>query len=1015
MALWSAAGPALALDPTRTIAQLSHTTWTLAEGAPAGVQAIAQSKDGYLWLGTNHALYRFDGVTFEQIPSYDGPARRSDQITALLAAKSGEIWVGHFWGGISVYRDGKLQDANPGTPHGIVFDIVQLPDGAIWVATDGARGTGLARFANGHWDTVTPAWGLPKGHYRGILAAKDGSLWVRLSHDVVRLAPGSRTFQVVDTVGGDGANPVETTQGQVWLAGPKGVRAATTSRSVAERTRGDIQDVAARDTAILDRDGGLWTITKGSGVTRLAAPFKARGSSAVPKPERFGRAEGIAPGAALIVAEDREGDIWIGTTLGLSRIRPANVVTEYRLPSEGDNNYIESAVTETVDGIVYGGTTASGSHVYQIDPFVLRALSPRNPEYIPGICPDQVGGIWIGSFIGNLTHVLKGRPAPIGRPPGTDGGQIGSCTVDGLGRLWTAVGHYGLYRYDGKAWTAVTLTPDLKGAWPWPIATDARGRVVMYFGTKSLMRVDGDRVQTLWEKKDISVGFIHAIYRAGNAMLLGGEFGLARLDGDNIEVLKSKTFPFLGHVSGIVQTSKGQTWLIGSAGIVQLASSELDRAFRHPGAALHPRIFGPSDGLPGFSQDGQGNDAAEAAGGRLWFATRDGIVWLDPNHLYRNMLAPPVSIRSLTANGVTYQPANGLKLPSHISNLQIDYAALSLQAPERVMFRYRLDGVDKTWIDPGSRRQAFYTDLRPRTYIFHVIAANNDGVWNDTGASLTFTIQPTFVQSKIFLALCIAAGAALLWCLYTLRLRQIASRVRLLMTERLAERERIARELHDTFLQSTQGLILRFQAVANRISPDQPAAAMMEQALARADEVLAEGRERVVDLRSPMNSAALPQMLEDAARRILAESSVEARIVINGKPRRLEVLVSEEITRIGDEFLFNTLKHAKATNVEIEIRYERKQLVVRFSDDGVGIDPAVLRRGSRDGHFGLLGMRERAQKLRAAFTLASGRSGLGTELLLVVPGNLAYVNIGHFPFPWRLSASEAGALEGSDL
>ena len=325
----------------------------------------------------------------------------------------------------------------------------------------------------------------------------------------------------------------------------------------------------------------------------------------------------------------------------------------------------------------------------------------------------------------------------------------------------------------------------------------------------------------------------------------------------------------------------------------------------------------------------------------------------------------------------------------HTKNLRIEYTAGSLTIPERVRFRYRLDGFDNEWQDAGGRREVFYTNLAPGEYSFHVTASNNDGVWNPIAASLRFTIIPAFYQTTWFRVLCGCVCLILLWLLYDFRMRQIRAKVRGRLEERLAERERIARDLHDTLLQGVEGLVLRFQAVANRIPRREPARALMERALERADQVLDEGRDRVMNLRATAGDMGeLTQVLAAAGKQLALVHPAEFTATIEGVPRDLHPIVREELLLVGREALANAFRHARAGRIEAEVSYRETALKVRVRDDGLGIDPEVLERG-RPGHWGLLGMRERARNIRANLRVWS-EPGAGTEVELWLPAKLAY-------------------------
>jgi signal transduction histidine kinase len=376
----------------------------------------------------------------------------------------------------------------------------------------------------------------------------------------------------------------------------------------------------------------------------------------------------------------------------------------------------------------------------------------------------------------------------------------------------------------------------------------------------------------------------------------------------------------------------------------------------------------------------------------LWFATTKGIAWLDPAKLqeYRNHLPPPVMISSVSSNGKTYVGSKDLTLPAHTEKLEIDYTALSLAVPERVLFRYMLDGVDKEWQDAGTRRQAFYNSLSPGRHTFRVIACNNDGVWNEAGAALDFTVAPAYYQTNWFRLLCVAILPLLLWGLYQSRLRRLAREFNMRLDERVTERTRIARELHDTLLQNVQGLILKIDAVAKRIPPSDPNRQEIEKTLDYADHVLAEGRDRVRNLRaSTIGFGELPKAFQRVVEESAPDRSSTFKTVVEGTVLELHPIIREETYSIGREALINCLTHSEARNIEVEIIYDSREFRLRVRDDGRGIDPEVLKKGGRSNHWGIPGMRERADRIGARLELWS-RPGSGTEIELTVPAATAY-------------------------
>ncbi len=371
---------------------------------------------------------------------------------------------------------------------------------------------------------------------------------------------------------------------------------------------------------------------------------------------------------------------------------------------------------------------------------------------------------------------------------------------------------------------------------------------------------------------------------------------------------------------------------------------------------------------------------------------------VDPSRLIANAMTPPVHVEAIVADRQSYSPREGVRLPALTQNLEIDYTALSLVIPEKVRFRYRLEGHDATWQDPGTRRQAFYSDLRPGSYNFHVIASNNDGIWNEAGASLDFSILPAYYQTNWFRAMWGAAFLVSLWAIYQIRVRQLRRQFAIGLEARVNERTRIARELHDTLLQSFNALLLRFQTAADLLStrPDE-ARRTLDSTIDQTAQALIEGRDAVQQLR-PTGLAtsdlvcaigSLGQALADG----LNGDTPAFHVEVEGTPRDLLPITRDEVYRIAGEALRNAFRHARACRIEVDIRYDRRQLRLQIRDDGQGIDPQLLRTDGLSGHYGLRGMRERAQSLGGELTIWS-EVNAGTEIDLTVPSSGAYAKLG---------------------
>jgi signal transduction histidine kinase len=478
------------------------------------------------------------------------------------------------------------------------------------------------------------------------------------------------------------------------------------------------------------------------------------------------------------------------------------------------------------------------------------------------------------------------------------------------------------------------------------------------------------------------------------------EGGLSQVKDRRVATLNNKNGLPCNTVRWSIEDDVRSLWVYTACGLVRIAWTELEAwatdVHKDPKRTVQMTVFENSDGVPNdLGNTGFAPQAAKSTDGKLWFATIDGAGVIDPRQISLNTLPPSVHIEQVTADRRTYEATSQLQLPPLVRDLQIDFTALSLVAPEKVRFRYMLDGRDRDWRDAEGRRQAFYTNLPPGNYRFRVKACNNNGVWNEAGASWEFSIAPAYYQANWFRLACGAAFGTLLWWLYLLRLRRISVQFNLRLEERVGERTRIAGELHDTLLQGFQGLMLRFQT-AVELLPARPLEAKqaLEEALERADQAIREGRDAVHDLRSAtFEGTELAQAVATIAEEIAANGAnpkaARFSVVAEGKPRKLRLILRDEICRIAREALWNAFSHAQAHLIEAEIVYSRPTLRLRVRDDGIGIHPTVLDRGGRAGHWGLCGMRERAKRLGGRLNIWS-RPGAGTEVELSIPGSIAY-------------------------
>ncbi len=963
-------GRAAALEPTRGIAQMRHSRWTLGDGAPGNIRAIVQGRDGYLWLGTATGLYRFDGIVFERVVPVDQDRYRSPQVTALLAARNGDIWVGYDFGGISVVRGGVLKDANPWAPNGGVNSIVEGQDGAIWVTGDSMGKLVLSRLFAGKWTAFGAGRGVPDSETGDILSTP-GGIYLSLMPRMLRLKPGSDRFEDTGIAITGATSLAQDRHGIVWRR--TGTQILPLDRTARAYRTGTATTPYVVERMIFDHDGNLWIAGQDSGLGRLsAAAFQP--ASATGRVELFTEKQGLTAALTTALLEDREGNIWVGTESGLDRFAPSNIA--------------QPAQTEAiVSGFVGSASSrnlfvAGLSGIYRIGLSGVPVLVFPQPD-IGVLCGDDRRLLVVGM---QGKYLLDLDPAgSLAKVTPVLGPMSITCTMDKAGVFWA--GFEQIYRLVGRQLQPVAKPSGTPAGSIHRVRSDGAGGVLFGRIGQGVSRLR-DGVETLlWRSKDQVTGRTATWVPTDRGLLIVGDQGLARYDGKRLQSLRDRTYPFLAGLTGLLQTGDGSTWTIGADGIVRMPTSSVEAAFAHPGAPIPFERFGYQEDFRARSNMVEANDVAQDAAGRLWLATNKGLAMIDPRHLSRNRLPPTVQIRSLDAGGAAQTPRDqAIAFPAGTDHVRIAYTALSLTNATANRFRYRIEGIDRDWIDAGTAREALYTNLGPGTYRFQVIAANNDGVWNREGATLTFTIAPRFYQTYAFMVVCIVGALILIWLLYRRRVRAIADRTRGRFEVQLAERERIARELHDTLLQGFQGLMLRFQSVVELLPRGDRARTSLETVLERADDVLLDGRDRVRSLRETMEPVALPALLSAIAEDVVLPP-LTWNVEVVGIQQPVCAPVADEVAQIVREALANAVRHARASRLVVAIRSTSDKLIVSVSDDGIGLPPDVREAGHRPGHYGLIGMRERAVALGGTLAM---HAETGTEIKVTIPARVAY-------------------------
>jgi signal transduction histidine kinase/ligand-binding sensor domain-containing protein len=962
------------------IAQMYHRSWTAKEGAPANIEHIIQGPDGFVWITTDDGLYRFDGVTFERYRPPQGTAFLSNRFSSIRAARDGSIWVTHMSGGVTQIKGDTLtnftqkEGLRPGHTGGLAEDN----EGRIWVIGRG----GLQFIRDGHVTLFHGAHG--EGDFAGesVDVDRDGNLWIsQWQRGLLVLQHGARDFTVASKSFSGGCEMALNDDG-VLCTGTVGdpllhfrvVGGKVVARQVlpGSRNRGIWYVLAARD-------GTIWAGTEKDGILHFNPDPGTQPQSAKPAVEFYGHKEGLTADLAFTVFEDREGSIWVATTGGIDQFRSAPFrrigaeQSRFRLQSNAPRERVLAVTDRLVD-------VTSGAFL---------SLTP--PEKTNGLlCTYQGddGTVWIGTSAGLLRYD-KGRVTSIPLPKDVKDSLVSTVVEDSYHHVWAAIGQEGVFRLDQTGWTKHGGYTGLPNSPPIAALRDHRGDLWFSFGNK-VVRISSGALTWFDSSGGENAGRILTLQERNDQLWIGGDGGVAVLDAGRFRTLRLKDSEALRGVSGLVFSGTGDLWLNSSSGAYRIAQDQISKRDLDPEYAVVWSKFAPLDGLDGLPRSPVAPSAQVGPTGKIYFVTGQGLYWADPLHLPINSIPPQVWITGFrTADRDVVPESVSLQLPPRQRNVEISYTATSLLIPERVRFRYRLQGFDRDWIEAGIRRKAYYSAIPPGTYTFQVVACNDSGLWNPTAATLSITVLPTFTETIWFKLLMAIAVGGLLWIVYLFRLKQATAAVQERLLAQMEERERIARELHDTLLQGFQGITLRMQGVSKNMSVQDPLRKMMEDVLDRGDEVLREARQRVRNLRRrTTDENELPDRLTKCGQQLSKDHAAIFTLAIVGELRVLESTVQDEAYRIAAEALTNAFRHASASKIETEVTYDSSALRITVRDDGVGIDKEMLSNG-QPGHWGLTGMRERAHAIRAELKLWS-RESAGTEVELVIPAAIAY-------------------------
>jgi signal transduction histidine kinase/ligand-binding sensor domain-containing protein len=918
-------------------------------------------------------------------------------VNRLLGTRDGSLWMVTYRGVNRLNKDG--QGVSIPIKRGSVANLLEDHTGTIWIARnhlEGIEGT-LCRVVGDDLKCYgkDKSDGNPAQSATALAEDSSGDIWFacRMLCRWNGKSISHYMEEQLDHPSGDGVVAVAAgPAGSVWIAldgvGPGlGVRYYSNGSFLSYAVPGFDGATIRAEVLFVDRQQTLWVGTEAQGIYHIHDGHA----------DHYGAEQGLTGNEVHSIYEDKEGNVWITTDRGLDVFRDIAIVSFST--TEGLSGSDFRAVIARNDRSIWAAVKGALAIIRPESVSMITAADGHPIQDVSALLEDHSGEVWLGINRTVMVYqlgrfsVIKGQD---GRPL-DQVGKIVSFAEDSAGNIWAIAfddpGHRPdhLLRIRDRRVQEVIDLASLVPRRAHFLGADPAGGIWIGTGEGKLAHYQDGVANVVSNGRSGTARvlvFSFSVDPAGVVWATTNQ-GLYRWDHDKLNIMDAHNgLPCSDSTAALIDRS-GSLWLEGRCGYFRISAADLAHWTASPESKVTVTTLGTLDGAdPGWNEDRIQPNAARSPDGRLWFVGLRSLQMIDPQRSYENPRPPPVYVEELVADGKSYLPSSPITLPPLTRDLQIDYTALSFTMPQRMGFRYKLEGRDKDWEDPGLRRQAFYSDLRPGSYRFRVIASNNDGVWNETGAALDFKVAAAWYQTIWFRLLCFVVAMLLLWAIYRLRLRRIAGTMKARFDERLAERTRIARDLHDTFLQTIQGSKL---VADDALSPTTDLSHMrqaMEKLSAWLGRATEEGRAALHSLRTSMTEG---NDLADAFRRALEEcrihGSMEVSLQVSGQIREMHPIVRDEVYRIGYEAIRNASVHSRATQLRVVLSYAQ-DLSLRISDNGAGIDPDIVLRG-KQGHFGLQNMRERAERIMGKFIVESS-AGSGTIIILTVPGGIIY-------------------------
>ncbi len=984
---------AFAIDPNRTLSQYIHNSWGLDKGFPGGsVTSIAQTPDGYLWIGTDRGIVRFDGINFRTFevgsatPTL-GPVRK------LLVDGQGTLWILLQNTKLLHYRDGTFNLVRGEAENG----ITALGEGAgnavllsslamgVLVYKDGgfvSASESLAPGRNANQTSAAFSWSTSIAPHRltestaaviSLGTTSDGKIWLGTEdRGVFWLLNGGGIHAVAPQLPNLRVNcflPIENNK--LWVGTNQGVLLWNGAELGREGIPSSLRNVEALSMA-RDRDSNIWV-----GTTQTLIRINESGVSSLAQKIRS------PENRATALFEDREGNLWIGGSQHLERLRDSTFVT-YSLPHQQSAGALYAASND------YAWIAPAEGGLWRLKDGKYEAIST------PGLAGDVfysmtsagTDGLWLGRRHGGLTHLEYGggllTAKTFTQRDGLAQNSVYAVLESHDGTIWAGTLTNGVSELKNGHFTNYTTVNGLASNTVSSIAESFDGTI--WFGTpEGLTEKSAKGWQTYRAADGLPAADISCLFQdSGGVLWIGTAEGLAFFSAGRIHTLAAEPAYLHEPIFGIAEDKTGWLWIATGNHVLQVRRPALSGR-----EITDVREYGLADGLLGTEGVKRDKSVVADSHGRIWFSTNRGLSVVNAVRGTVNSTPALVQVEAVLGDGIPVNLSTSPKVPAGREKITFRFVGLSLANEERVRYRYKLDDFDKSWSEPGTAREATYSGLAPGPYRFRVVASNSDGQWNGAEAAVDFKVEPQLWQTSWFRLLVVLVAGLSVLMVYRVRMQQLTRLLSVRFEERLAERTRVARDLHDTLLQGIYSASIHFDLANSRLPENSPAKSAMQRGTDLLRQVSQEGRNALRSLRSRNSSSdGLEQALALLPKEFALPENIDFLVATTGEPRVLQPLVRDEAYLIAREAIINAFRHAQPTKIEVEVDYAARSLRVMVRDNGRGIDSQLLKIG-REGHWGLAGMRERAERIGGKLEVSSGLEA-GTEIELSVAGPLAF-------------------------